>query len=100
VLSPRSAIAVAFLVCLAALAARTFLGAAPVGATKPVICTGLVDCVAVGGYDPVSYFTEGKAVVGQATIGPDYQDAIWRFVSSANRDTFKTSPAQYAPHTA
>ncbi len=44
--------------------------------------------LALKGYDPVAYFTEGKAVQGRKEFTHEYADANWRFVSAANRDLF------------
>lgn len=53
--------------------------------------------VAIGGYDPVAYFTEGKAVKGAAEHSLDWQGARWHFAAAANRDAFEASPEKYAP---
>jgi hypothetical protein len=37
-------------------------------ARSPEIYTGIVSATAVGGYDPVAYFTEGKPVQGSKEI--------------------------------
>ena len=66
-------------------------------AKQPELFTGLVKGVAVGGYDPVAYFTEGKAIVGKADITLSHAGATWRFASTANRDAFQADPAKYAP---
>jgi hypothetical protein len=66
-------------------------------AAKPPVFTGIVKGVAVGGYDPVAYFTAGKATKGDAAITFEHQGVIWRFATAANRDAFKAEPAKYAP---
>lgn len=66
-------------------------------AEKAQVYQGLVKNTAVGGYDPVSYFTKGKATKGNETITHQYKGATWRFSSAENRDTFKASPEKYAP---
>lgn len=53
--------------------------------------------VILAGHDAVAYFTEDAAIVGSASITTVYNDAIYRFSSAANRDTFIASPAKYAP---
>jgi YHS domain-containing protein len=53
--------------------------------------------LALRGYDPVAYFTEGKPVVGNATYTATYNNATYRFASEAHLKTFKASPAQYVP---
>ncbi len=52
---------------------------------------------AINGYDPVSYFTENKAVKGDAKFTYAYQDATWYFSSKEHLKTFKSNPEKYAP---
>lgn len=80
--------AVFILACVAPLAAR---------AASPEIFTGLVTGVAVGGYDPVAYFTDHKPVPGKGDITYSWKGATWRFASAQNRDAFMASPEKYAP---
>jgi YHS domain-containing protein len=53
--------------------------------------------VALDGYDPVSYFTEGKPAKGDAKIEATYDGALYHFTSPANRETFEQAPTKYAP---
>ncbi len=53
--------------------------------------------VAIKGYDPVAYFTEGKAVQGNDTFTYQWSGVQWKFSSQANLDSFKKNPLQYAP---
>lgn len=53
--------------------------------------------VILAGHDAVAYFTEGKPVEGSADYTAVYNDAIYRFSSAKNRDTFKSNPDKYAP---
>ena len=53
--------------------------------------------LAIKGYDPVSYFTEGKAKEGKETFVATYQGINYHFTSAANRDLFKTNPSKYEP---
>jgi len=69
----------------------------PAMAAGDEVFTGLVDGVAVGGYDPVAYFTQNKPVPGDAGITTDYMGATWRFASAQNRDAFVADPKRYAP---
>ncbi|WP_428528001.1 YHS domain-containing (seleno)protein [Roseibium sp.] len=52
---------------------------------------------ALGGYDTVSYFTEGKPVQGRAKFHHFWNGAVWYFSSEENRDTFKADPTAFAP---
>ena len=53
--------------------------------------------VSLKGHDPVSYFTEGRPVKGQAKLNFDYDDARYLFTSQRNRDLFAASPERYTP---
>jgi len=64
--------------------------------TAPVY-TGTFSNVAVGGYDSVAYFTQGKPVQGSSQYKVTYNGAEFRFASAANLAKFKASPARYAP---
>lgn len=52
---------------------------------------------AIDGYDPVAYFTEGKAVPGNPGITAEWQGAQWRFASAEHRELFTRTPEKYAP---
>lgn len=53
--------------------------------------------LAIGGTDPVAYFTQGAPVAGDARWTHDWAGATWRFADAANRDAFAADPAAYAP---
>jgi len=53
--------------------------------------------LALRGYDPVAYFTEGKPVIGKATYTAMYNGATYQFASEAHLQAFKANPAQYVP---
>lgn len=52
---------------------------------------------AIGGYDPVAYFTDHRAVRGSAEHAHEWQGARWLFASEEHRALFAASPARYAP---
>ena len=52
---------------------------------------------AINGYDPVSYFTAGKAVNGSKTFTQSWNNATWYFSSRENLELFKSNPERYAP---
>lgn len=52
---------------------------------------------AIGGYDPVAYFADGKPARGSAEFTADWNGATWRFVSQEHRDLFQQMPEKYAP---
>lgn len=55
------------------------------------------DSVAIKGYDPVAYFTDGKPVKGNRALEYVWTGAKWHFSSAAHKDLFIRNPAQYAP---
>jgi YHS domain-containing protein len=87
-------VAAAVAVCLPAL---TGLAVTPALAQTAPVYTGIVKGVAVGGYDPVAYFTEKKPVKGSESITLEHGGATYRFASEANREAFKAAPDKYAP---
>lgn len=58
---------------------------------------GLLSGDAINGYDPISYFTEKKAVKGNENLTFGYNDATWYFSSEENLNLFKSDPAKYSP---
>ena len=59
--------------------------------------TTFIGNLAVGGYDPVAYFTMGKAVKGSSKYSLDWKDAKWRFSTQEHMNMFKDNPEKYAP---
>lgn len=53
--------------------------------------------IAIGGYDPVAYFTDNKPVEGKETFSFVWNDTKWLFSTQANLDAFKANPSMYAP---
>jgi len=53
--------------------------------------------VALGGYDPVTYFADGAPMKGHAKIEATFNGALYHFVSQDNRATFEKDPTKYAP---
>jgi YHS domain-containing protein len=53
--------------------------------------------VALGGYDPVNYFTRGQPAKGDPKIEATYNGALYHFVSQENRETFEKDPTKYTP---
>lgn len=61
------------------------------------INTGYFGNVAIKGYDPVAYFTEGKPVLGDPAISAEWLGAEWHFANTKDRDLFLANPIAYAP---
>ena len=55
------------------------------------------DGAAIDGYDPVAYFTQGKALEGSKAFTYEWMGAQWRFASTTNLVLFKSDPNKYAP---
>jgi YHS domain-containing protein len=53
--------------------------------------------VSLKGHDPVSYFTEGRPVMGSERVNYDFDGARYLFSSPQNRERFAASPDRYTP---
>jgi YHS domain-containing protein len=79
------------------LAAALFTAALAVPALADEISTYVADGYAIGGTDPVTYFTDGEPNQGSDEFTGEYNGVTWRFVSAENRDAFLADPEKYAP---
>jgi hypothetical protein len=90
----RAAIAVFALVL--GLFAGPSLGGTAGGITERIVVdrhTGL----AIGGYDPVAFYTDGKPLPGSPDLELQYSGAVWRFCNIGNRAAFAERPDVYMP---
>ena len=55
------------------------------------------DHIAISGYDPVAYFTEGKAKEGSKSLKADYMGVTYYFISEKDKDIFAAHPDKYEP---
>lgn len=53
--------------------------------------------LALKGYDPVSYFTEGRAMRGDARFRFEWDGAVYHFASAEHLELFKSDPDRYVP---
>ena len=53
--------------------------------------------VILKGYDPVAYFNQGKAVMGNPSITSTYNGATYLFASREDKAEFDKSPAKFEP---
>lgn len=53
--------------------------------------------LAIEGYDPVAYFTQGKAVEGRSNLSANHQGIVYYFASPENRSAFLAAPSKYEP---
>lgn len=73
-----------------------FVPAARAGLTQRIVVdwhSGL----AIGGYDPVAYFTDGKPMAGGPDLELRYGGVVWRFCNVGNRAAFAGHPDVYMP---
>jgi YHS domain-containing protein len=53
--------------------------------------------VAIRGFDPVAYFTGGKAVKGNPGFSARHEGALYHFATREHLEAFSANPARYAP---
>ena len=53
--------------------------------------------LALKGYDPVAYFTEGRPMLGNAEFESTLDDARYRFASAEHLTLFENNPDRYVP---
>ena len=83
-------------VVAAAAMIRCLMAATVAGATERVVIdwhSGL----AISGFDPVAYFTDGAPAMGRADIECSFAGAVWRFRNIGNRAAFLADPEVYGP---
>jgi hypothetical protein len=85
------AAAAGFLVALSAGQPKT------IAATTERIVLDWNSGLAIGGYDPVAFFTDGRPMAGSGDFEFRYDGAIWRFRNVGNRAAFAAKPEIYMP---
>jgi hypothetical protein len=78
-------------------AARLLLAVAASPLAITVRAAAQAPLLAIKGYDPVAYFTDGKPTPGLPSIEHEWDGHIYRFASAEHRDRFKVDPVRYAP---
>lgn len=78
-------------------AALTPLPGAAAPATTERVVVNRMTGLAIGGFDPVAYFTDQKAMQGKPELEAQKNGAIWRFCNADNRNYFLARPDIYAP---
>ncbi len=81
------------LVTGAALSVAVATSAIAAGVELNASSTGL----ALQGYDPVAYFTEGAPTKGSWKITSSYNDATYRFATEEHKAAFEADPEAYLP---
>jgi YHS domain-containing protein len=70
--------------------------------STPVLAADLINVagasgVAVDGYDPVAFFTDGKPVNGSPSISAMHDGATYFFATEEHKRLFTLDPDKYAP---
>ena len=85
--------------CLTTLVLVFAVGAAAI--TSPVHAGKIINTTnsgyAIGGYDPVAYFTMGRAVQGSRDIVYEWLGAKWLFANAEHRELFVADSFKYLP---
>jgi len=80
------------------LALGLIIAVAPAHASHPEGVLSIdYDGVAIKGYDPVAYFTAGKAIKGSEEFAYEWLGTKWLFASAENRQRFVADPMSFAP---
>jgi len=66
-------------------------------ATDNQLAVNATTGLAISGFDPVAYFTEGKALFGRPEFELNQEGSVWRFNNEGNRGAFEKNPEVYAP---
>jgi hypothetical protein len=53
--------------------------------------------LAISGFDPVAYFTDGKPKIGRPDLELRLDATVWRFLNEGNRAAFAEHPEVYIP---
>lgn len=81
----------------AALAVMLVTSGAAGAATTELVVADRLTGLAIGGYDPVAYYTDSRPVPGSADFELSFAGAIWRFCNPGNRAAFAARPDIYMP---
>lgn len=83
---------------VAALAGLMFASVAPiVAATTEQIVVDRNSGLAIHGFDPIAYFTDGAPLVGRGEFEYRHAGAVWRFRNPGNLAAFAADPDVYMP---
>lgn len=92
---PRNA---RFIAVLTAVGLGLLTVISPASATHPEgILSEHWDGFAIKGYDPVAYYTMGRAVKGTEEFAYEWLETKWLFANAEHRDMFAADPLSYVP---
>jgi len=75
------------------MAVQPAIGAGPLERVVVDPASGL----AISGFDPVAYFSRGKAIRGHPELEFRLAGVVWRFENAGNRAAFAENPEVYGP---
>jgi hypothetical protein len=78
-------------------AAAAGIGLAAQAATTERLVADRHTGLAIGGFDPVAYFTDAQPLVGQSGFEASGAGVVWRFRNEGNRAFFLANPEIYGP---
>ena len=82
---------------LAGIAAMAGLEMAANASTTERVVVDRFSGLALGGFDPVAYFTDARAMAGRPGYEVSEAGAVWRFRNEGNRAFFVAHPEIYGP---
>lgn len=84
------------MIALGVLFATTAVAATTAFAGEPVNVAG-ASGIALGGYDTVAFFTDGRPVHGDPGVTSTHKGAKYFFASNAHKAQFDANPEKYVP---
>ncbi|WP_276326598.1 YHS domain-containing (seleno)protein [Bradyrhizobium valentinum] len=88
---------IALIALLASFFSLLSLDFAARAATTERVVVNRYSGLAIGGFDPVAYFTESMAIEGLPDFEARGAGAVWRFRNEGNRASFVAHPEIYGP---
>ena len=87
----------AFFALLAGFFAAIGVDYSAYAATTERVVVNRYSGLAIGGFDPVAYFTDQLATQGLSDFEASGSGAVWRFRNEGNRASFVSHPEVYGP---
>jgi hypothetical protein len=88
---------IAFIALLASVLLQAALPPVVQASTTERVIVNRFSGLAIEGFDPVAYFTDGEAVLGYEQFEASGAGAVWRFRNEGNRASFVAHPEIYGP---
>ena len=90
--------AAAFFAVLGGLGLGLLAPSAPIGAaTTERVVSDPRSGLAIGGFDPVAYFTDAAPKLGRPEFELSFAGVVWRFRNEGNRAAFVANPEVFMP---